>query len=71
MARVLPYPWSLLAPRGDIGTSFSLEDCETAEPLNPESLTFFTRAEDVRRFVRGMGGRSIELLLVGPDTDWV
>jgi hypothetical protein len=46
MARVLPYPWSLLALRGDIGTSFSLEDCETVEPLNPESLTFFTRAED-------------------------
>jgi len=46
MARVLPYPWSLLASRGDIGTSFSLEDCETAEHLNPESLTFFTRAED-------------------------
>jgi hypothetical protein len=32
--------------------------------------TFFLRGEDVRRFVRGMGGRSIELLLVGPDTEW-
>ena len=46
MARVLPYPWSLLAPRGDIGASFALEDCETVEPLNPELLTFFTRGED-------------------------
>lgn len=46
MARVLPYPWSLSAPRDDDGASFSLEDCETAPPLNPESLTFFTRAED-------------------------
>jgi hypothetical protein len=46
MARVLPYPWSLLASRGGIGTSFSIEDCETVDPLNPESLTFFTRAED-------------------------
>lgn len=46
MARVLPYPWSLLASRGDSGASFSLEDCETVEPLNPESLTFYTRAED-------------------------
>jgi Domain of unknown function (DUF2357) len=46
MARVLPYPWSLFAPRDDTGASFSLEDCETTPPLNPESLTFFTRAED-------------------------
>ena len=46
MARVLPYPWSLLAPRGDSGASFSLEDCETGPPLNPESLMFFTRTED-------------------------
>ena len=46
MARVLPYPWSLLASRADIGASFSLEDCEAVESLNPESLTFFTRAED-------------------------
>lgn len=46
MARVLPYPWSLVTSRGDVGASFSLEDCETVEPLNPESLTFFTRAED-------------------------
>ena len=46
MARVLPYPWSLLAPRGDVGASLSVEDCETSEPLNPESLTFFNRVED-------------------------
>jgi hypothetical protein len=46
MARVLPYPWSLLASRGDKAGSYSLEDCETVEPLNPESLTFFTRTED-------------------------
>ena len=32
MARVLPYPWSLIAPRG-AGVSLSLEDCETADPL--------------------------------------
>ena len=46
MARVLPYPWSLFESRGGIATSFSLEDCETVEPLNPEAITFFTRAED-------------------------
>ena len=46
MARVLPYPWSLVAPRGEIGASLSVEDCETVEPLNAEAITFFTRAED-------------------------
>src|SRR5688572_27754224 len=46
MARVLPYPWSFFASRGNSGASLSLEDCETVESLNPESLTFFTRAED-------------------------
>ena len=46
MARVLPYPWSLCAPRGDLGVSLALEDCETSEPLNPEALTFFTRVDD-------------------------
>jgi len=46
MARVLPYPWSLLASRASGGASLSLEDCEAVEPLNPESLTFFTRTED-------------------------
>ena len=46
MARVLPYPWSFFASRGNSGASLSLEDCETVEPLNPESLTFFTRTED-------------------------
>lgn len=46
MARVLPYPWSLFASRGDLGASLGLEDCETSGPLNPEALTFFTRADD-------------------------
>lgn len=46
MARVLPYPWSLLASRASSGASLSLEDCEAVEPLNPESLTLFTRTED-------------------------
>ncbi len=46
MARVLPYPWSLLASRGDLGVSLGLEDCETSEALNPEALTFFTRVDD-------------------------
>ncbi len=46
MARVLPYPWSLLALRSDSGASLSLEDCEAVKPFNPETLTFFTRAED-------------------------
>jgi hypothetical protein len=32
--------------------------------------TFFKRPIDVERFVRGMTGRSIELLFVGPDTTW-
>jgi len=32
--------------------------------------TFFKRPIDVERFVRGMTGRSIELLFVGPDTMW-
>ena len=42
MARVLPYPWSLVAARSDLG----LEDCESSERLNPETLTFFTRIDD-------------------------
>lgn len=46
MARVLPYPWSLLAPRGSLGTSSSMEDCEGADPFNPETLTLLTRIED-------------------------
>jgi hypothetical protein len=46
MARVLPYPWSLVAARASVGVSLSLEDCEASEPLNPESITFFTRSED-------------------------
>lgn len=46
MARVLPYPWSLFASRSDRGASLGLEDCETSEPLNPETLTFFTRVDD-------------------------
>ena len=46
MARVLPYPWSLFASRGDHGASLGLEDCEASGPLNPETLTFFTRADD-------------------------
>ena len=33
--------------------------------------TYFKRAVDITRFVKGMTGRSIELLFVGPDTDWV
>ena len=44
MARVLPYPWSLIAPRG-AGVSLSLEDCETADPLNVEVLTLFSRTD--------------------------
>src|SRR5438874_2698468 len=46
MARVLPYPWSLLMPRNEAGAALSTEDCELVAPLNPETLTFFTRAED-------------------------
>ena len=46
MAFVLPYPWSLLAPRGDFGFPVSLEVCATSEPLNAESLTLFTRDDD-------------------------
>ena len=46
MARVLPYPWSLFASRGDTGVALSLEDSEISEPLNPEALTFFTRVDD-------------------------
>jgi len=46
MARVLPYPWSLFASRGDPGASLGLEDCETSEPLNSEALTFFTRVDE-------------------------
>jgi len=45
MARVLPYPWSLLARRGDIGSAVSWDDCELSDPLNAESITFFTHAE--------------------------
>ena len=32
--------------------------------------TFFKRPVDVDRFIKGMTGRSIELLFVGPDTQW-
>ena len=32
--------------------------------------TFFKRPVDVTRFINGMTGRSIELLFVGPDTEW-
>jgi hypothetical protein len=46
MARVLPYPWSLITSRGTIGASVGLEDCETSDPFNPEALTFFTRSDD-------------------------
>lgn len=46
MARVLPYPWSLFASRGDLGASLGLDDCESSEPLNAEALTFFTRYDD-------------------------
>ena len=45
MARVLPYPWSLLSPRGDIGSSVSWDECELSDPLNAESITFFTHTD--------------------------
>lgn len=45
MARVLPFPWSLLVPRGGIGSAVSWDDCELSDPLNAETITFFTHAE--------------------------
>jgi len=48
MARVLPYSWSLCALRNSEGASLSLEDCEAADPLNPETVSFLSRIEDER-----------------------
>jgi hypothetical protein len=48
MARILPFPWSLLAPRNTIGAdfNFSIEDCDRRDPLNPETLVFYTRSDE-------------------------
>jgi len=54
MAYVLPFPWSLLLPQGSVGAPLSLELCETAAPLNPESVVFFVEEDSYEKdcFVR-------------------
>jgi len=48
MARILPFPWSLLAPRNTAGAdfNFSIEDCDLRDPLNPETLVFYILADE-------------------------
>ena len=79
MARILPFPWSLLAPRNTTGTdfNFSIEDCDRRSPLNPETLVFYTRADETPRPDSGpklisqheSGVRMTENVMINPLTE--
>jgi Domain of unknown function (DUF2357) len=51
MARILPFPWSLIAPRNTPSAdfNFSVEDCDRRDPLNPETLVLYTWADETPR----------------------
>lgn len=79
MARILPFPWSLLAPRNTTGAdfNFSIEDCDRLAPLNPETLVFYTRADETPRpdsapkliSHHESGVRTTENVMVNPLTE--
>jgi hypothetical protein len=81
MARILPFPWSLLAPRNTTGADFdfNIEDCDRREPLNPETLVFYTRADETPMpdsapklmSHHESGVRTTENVMVNPSTELV
>ncbi len=46
MGRVLPLPWSLLAPRHSPSADMSIDDSDRCGLLNPETATFYTRSDE-------------------------
>ena len=72
MARVLPFPWSLLAPRNTTGADLSVDDCDRQGPFNPETVVFYTRTDEGAPMLsshRGHGARIAENVSINPQTE--
>lgn len=72
MARILPFPWSLLAPRNTAGADLSVDDCDRHGPFNPETLVFYTRTDEGAPMLssyRGNGARIAENVTINPQTE--
>jgi hypothetical protein len=72
MARILPFPWSLLAPRNSPGADVGTDDCDRCGAFNVEFVAFYTRNDEEHPRLAGPnreGSRLSVNAVINPQTE--